>query len=114
MSERRAHERHCIWFPVSVESGEKTTWAVCRDIAAGGILLSSSGAIEIGVTVTLTFRTGPDDTSERKVEGNVVRIDRSHDDGGGAWPHRLGIAFAEPIPELESLLESWTLPPSSG
>jgi hypothetical protein len=70
--------------------------------------------MEIGATVTLTFRVGPDDPRERKIDGRIVRIDPHHDDGGGTWPHRLGIVFAEPIPELDSLIESWKLPPSSG
>jgi hypothetical protein len=113
MSERRAHVRHGVWFPVSVETKDRQLWAVCRDIASGGILLSSSGAIEVGASVTLTFRTGPDEPTQRKVEGKIVRLEPHHEDGGGTWPHRLGIAFAEPIPELDALLEHWTLPLSS-
>jgi PilZ domain len=118
MAERRAHERHGIWFPVSVEvqQGERPRqlWAVCRDIGSGGILLSSSGGIEVGATVTLTFRSGPDDPVERRVEGRIVRIEAHQGDGGGTWPHRLGVAFAQPIPELDALLERWTLPSQSG
>jgi hypothetical protein len=114
MSEKRAFDRHCIWFPVSIEAGSRQVWAVCRDIGAGGILISSAGALEVGATVTLTVRVAPDDPSERKVEGRIVRVEPHHDDGGGTWPHRIAIEFLKPMPEIESLLEKWVLPPSSG
>jgi len=113
MSDKRAFDRHCIWFPVSVEAKDRQVWAVCRDIGAGGILISSSGALEVGAAVTLTFRVAPDDARERKVEGRIVRIEPHKDDGGGTWPHRLGIEFLEPMPELDALLKSWEIPPSS-
>jgi hypothetical protein len=113
MSDKRAFERHCIWFPVSVEADSRQMWAVCRDIGAGGILISSAGTIEVGAAVTLTFRGAPDAAHERKVEGRIVRIEPFKDDGGGTWPHRLGIEFLEPMPELDSLLKGWEMPPSS-
>jgi hypothetical protein len=114
MSDKRAFDRHCIWFPVSVETGARQVWAVCRDIGAGGIMISSAGALEIGAAVTVTFRIAPNDPAERKVEGRIVRIEPNQDDRDGTWPHRLAIEFLQPIPELDSLLENWTLPPSSG
>jgi hypothetical protein len=112
MSEKRAFGRHCIWFPVSVETDARQVWAVCRDIGAGGILISSAGALEVGAAVTITFRVAPNDTREQKIAGRIVRIEEHHDDGGGTWPHRLAIEFLEPMPELESLLEKWSMPPS--
>jgi hypothetical protein len=114
MSDKRAFERSCIWFPVSVETDARQVWAVCRDIGAGGIMISSAGALEIGAAVTVTFRVAPDDPTERKVDGCIVRIEPNQDDGGGTWPHRMAIEFLRPMPEIDSLLKNWTLPPSSG
>jgi hypothetical protein len=114
MSDKRAFDRHCIWFPVMVETETRQVWAVCRDIGAGGILISSSGTLEIGAPVSVTFRVGPDDPHERTVQGRIVRIEPHTDDGGGTWPHRLAIEFLQPMPELDSLLKSWAQPPSSG
>jgi len=113
MSEKRAFDRHCIWFPVSVETDTRQVWAVCRDIGAGGILISSAGALEVGAAVTVTLRVAPDDPRERRVEGRIVRTEPHYEDGGGTWPHRLAIEFLEPMPELQSLVEKWSMPPSS-
>ncbi len=77
-------------------------------------MISSAGALEIGAAVTVTFRMAPHDPTERKVEGSIVRIEPNRDDGGGTWPHRMAIEFQRPMPELDSLLENWTLPSSSG
>ena len=97
-------------FPLETGTGE--VWAVARDAGAGGILISSAGALAVGTEVTLTFRMAPDDPTEQRVKGKIVRFEPNRNDGGGAWPHRLAVAFDEPHPELESLLDSWT-PPGS-
>jgi hypothetical protein len=112
MDEKRAFQRRCIWFPVTLRTGTGEVWAVARDAGAGGILISSAGALEVGTEVAVTFRVAPDDPTERKVQGKVVRFEPHHNDGGGAWPHRIAVEFSEPLPELEGLLESWA-PPSS-
>jgi PilZ domain len=107
MDEKRAFQRRGIWFPVTLETGSTEVWAVARDAGAGGILISSAGALQVGTAVTVTFRVGPDDPTERRLPGTVVRFEPHRNDGGGAWPHRVAIEFAEPLPELESLFESW-------
>jgi hypothetical protein len=114
MSDKRAFDRHGIWFPVSVETDARQVRAVCRDVGAGGIMISSAGAFEIGAAVTVTFRAAPDDPAERKVDGCLVRIEPNPEDGGGTWPHRMAIEFVRPMLELDSLLKNWTLPSSSG
>jgi hypothetical protein len=107
MSEKRAFQRRSIWFPVTLQAGTGEVWAVARDAGAGGILISSAGALAVGSEVVVTFRVAPDDPAERKVKGKVVRFEPNHYDGGGAWPHRIAIEFAEPLGELEDLLASW-------
>lgn len=87
-------------------------WAVARDAGAGGILISSAGALDVGTEVTLTFRVAPNDPSERSVKGKVVRFEPHRNDGGGAWPHRIAVEFSRPLPELEAVFESWEPSPS--
>jgi hypothetical protein len=108
MNEKRAFQRRCIWFPVTLQASTGELWAVARDAGAGGILISSSGALAVGTVVTVTFRVAPDDPTERKVKGKVVRFEPNHYDGGGAWPHRIAIEFDEPLGELDALMESWS------
>jgi hypothetical protein len=110
MDEKRAFQRRCIWFPVTLTAGGTEVWAVARDAAAGGILISSAGALDVGTEVALTFRVAPDDPNERTVRGKVVRLEPHKYDGGGAWPHRMAVEFAEPLPELEAVFESWEPP----
>ena len=113
MDEKRAHKRRAIWFPVTLKKtdGGPDVWAVTRDAAPGGILISSAGALSVGTEVTLSFRSSPDNPDERSVRGKVVRFEPHKNDGGGAWPHRIAIEFTEVLPELESVFESWEMPP---
>jgi hypothetical protein len=113
MDEKRAFRRRCIWFPVTLETGRGDVWAVARDAAPGGILISSAGALAVGTDVTVAFRVAPDDATEKRVLGKVVRLEPHRNDGGGAWPHRIAIEFNEPLPELEAIFESWE-PPARG
>jgi hypothetical protein len=107
MDEKRAFQRRCIWFPVTLQAKAGEVWAVARDAGAGGILISSAGALAVGTEVTVTFRVAPNDPSERQVKGKVVRFEPNHYDGGGAWPHRIAIEFDEPMGELDEVLERW-------
>ena len=110
MDEKRAFQRRCIWFPVTLRAGTSDVWAVARDAGAGGILISSAGALAVGTEVTLTFRVAPEDPTERAVRGKVVRFEPHKYDGGGTWPHRIAVEFSEPLPELEALFEHWEAP----
>jgi hypothetical protein len=112
MDEKRAFQRRCIWFPVTLKTGGTDVWAVARDAGAGGILISSAGALDVGTEVTVAFRIAPDDPGERTVRGKVVRFEPNRNDGGGAWPHRIAVEFSEALPELEAVFESWEPPPS--
>jgi hypothetical protein len=112
MDEKRSYQRRCIWFPVTLNAGRSDVWAVARDAGAGGILISSAGALDVGTEVTLTFRVAPNDPSERSVKGKVVRFEPHRNDGGGAWPHRIAVEFSRPLPELEAVFESWEPSPS--
>ena len=75
------------------------------------VVMTLAGALTVGTEVTLSFRSSPENPAERTVRGKVVRFEPHKNDGGGAWPHRIAIEFSEVLPELESVFESWEMPP---
>jgi hypothetical protein len=101
VTEKRAHHRYSLWFPVTVDTEASKVWAVCRDASAGGILISGSASLEVGDAVTVTFRTTQDDPQEQRIAGRIVRVDRQDEDPRSAWPHRMAIEFDQPVAELE-------------
>ena len=105
MTEKRAHSRYTLWFPVTIEAHTQRVWAVCRDASAGGILISGNSSLAIGDAVIVTFRTSPDDTAERRIAGHIVRVEGPDEDPRSAWPHRMAIAFEDAVPELERLFK---------
>jgi hypothetical protein len=54
---------------------------------------------------TVSFRTSPDDSEERRIPGRIVRVERLDDDPRSAWPHRMAIEFAEPVAVLEGIFK---------
>lgn len=103
--EQRRDARFTLWFPVDVETADaKHTLAVAKDVSKSGIGVSSPAGLEVGATVTLSFKVPPDTGEQRTVVGTVVRHERNPDDPHGMWPHRIGIAFSDAIPELEAIL----------
>lgn len=101
MSEKRTHARYALWFPVTVDGATHQTWAVCKDVSAGGILISGSTALAIGEVVTLSFRLTPD-SEERRVTGRIVRLERPDPDPRAVWSHKMAIEFLEPEATLQA------------
>lgn len=105
--EQRRDARYTLWFPVDVQTDDaKHTLAVAKDVSKSGIGVSCSAGLEVGATVTLSFKVPPDTGEPRTITGTVTRHERNPEDPHGMWPHRIGIAFSETIPELEALLAS--------
>jgi hypothetical protein len=101
MEEKRSYSRYSLWFPVTIDSDTHQVWAVCKDVSAGGILISGSTELKVGDPVTVSFRVTPQ-TDERKLSGRIVRVDPRDDDPRTVWPHRMAIEFLEPDPTLQS------------
>lgn len=102
--ERRANERHRVWFPMTVvtDDGGKGT-AITFDVSATGVLMACPGELKLGSRVTLRFTLSTED-EERVVSGTVRRAELNP--GDARWRHRLAVEFDEPHPELEALLEA--------
>ncbi len=104
MSDKRAHSRYALWFPVTVDGATQQMWAVCKDVSAGGILISgtaSTAGLAVGDVVTLSFRVTPD-TDEKRVSGRVVRVEATDENPREVWPHRMAIEFLEPDATLQA------------
>lgn len=103
MDEKRAYSRYSLWFPVTVDGATHQMWAVCKDVSAGGILISGTDRIAVGEVVTLSFRV-TQDAEERRLIGRIVRIDQTGDqDPRSVWSHRMAIEFIEPDATLQGV-----------
>jgi hypothetical protein len=100
VTDKRSHSRYALWFPVTVDGAAHQTWAVCKDVSAGGILISGSTELSIGEVVTLSFRLTPD-SEERTMTGRIVRIEARDADPRSVWSYRMAIEFLEPDATLE-------------
>jgi hypothetical protein len=117
MANKRQHERHALWFPVTVDVATGQVWAVCKDASAGGVLISGSRSLQLGERVTVIFRITPD-SPEQRIAGRIVRVEPPDDHPRAIWVHRMAIEFFEPDANLASLFErasasSLPPPPSS-
>jgi hypothetical protein len=101
VTDKRSFTRYSLWFPVTVDSPSGKVWAVCKDVSAGGILISGSDGLKIGDSVTLTFRVSPD-TEERQMSGRIVRVEVPDETPRLVWPHRMAVEFHEPDATLQS------------
>lgn len=113
MADKRQHERHALWFPVTVDLATGQVWAVCKDVSAGGVLISGSQSLRVSEAVTVVFRVSAD-SPERRIAGRIVRVEPPDQSPRAVWVHRMAIEFLEPDETLAGLYEkaSWN-PPSS-
>ena len=103
MDDRRGHVRHPVWFPVSIQSAGADGIAITYDVSVGGLLVACPGTLDVGAEVTVTFRINAS-APEQSVKGRVVRIEPNSGADDGPWRHRIAVEFAEPMPELESMI----------
>jgi hypothetical protein len=102
MDEKRSYGRFALWFPVTIDLDSRRVWAVCKDVSASGILVSSSGALQVGEVVAVTFRVsaeGPD----KQLAGRIVRVEPPDDNPRAVWVHRAAIEFLEPDASLQTV-----------
>ena len=102
MDEKRSYGRYSLWFPVTIDLASRRVWAVCKDVSASGILISSSGELEVGDVVTVSFRVAPD-APDKRLSGRIVRVEPPDDNPRAVWTHRMAIEFLEPDASLQSL-----------
>jgi hypothetical protein len=99
--DRRGGERHLAWFPIRIEGediGEGI--AIAKNVSTGGLLIASPQKLIVGAPVKLSLHLDPKSDQAREVTGTVVRMEVNDADPEGLWPHRLGVEFDDPDPEL--------------
>jgi hypothetical protein len=79
--------------------------AVNHNIGAGGMLIALSAELKPGTEVSVTFRLPPDGKEERRLTGQIVRIEKNEADPDGVWPYRMAVAFDQIATDLIPLLE---------
>lgn len=103
--ERRAAKRYVLWIPVQVENGPDVRMlAVSRNISWSGALMIAGASLEIGEKVSLTLQM-PGSADERKLDGEIVRVEENEEDPDGLWRYRIAVRFEEPVADLEPAFE---------
>jgi hypothetical protein len=101
LSDKRAHDRYTLWFPVRIDNPSGKLEAVCHDASVGGVLISSShtdaAQIEVGEAVMVAVPGTPEG-----VLGRVVRIEEPRTPDG---ERRMAIEFIQPVPGLEAMFK---------
>jgi len=102
--DRRANERHNVWFPMTVvcDGGEEGT-AITFDVSSTGLLMACAGSLEVGQHVTLCFELSSD-SKPRKIPGTIRRVDPR--EGAGPWHFRMAVEFDQPHFELEAQIKA--------
>ena len=99
-NEKRQYNRLAIWFPVTILSGGREIWAICRDASPGGVLVSAVSSIAIGEKVEARFKVRRAAETEWTAPATVVRHEATEDEMVLAFPFRLALEFVSPIEEL--------------
>ena len=75
MSDRRRHSRTDVFFPVRIDSPQKSDRiGVARNSSASGLLIGTPSHFAVGDPLVLTFGTTYGEP-ERRMKGRVVRVD---------------------------------------
>ena len=99
--ERRGGQRHLAWFPIRVDGDDVDEGvAIAKNVSRGGLLLASPKKFVIGAPVRLCLHLDPQTGKAREVLGTIVRMEVNEEDPEGLFPHRMGVEFDDPDPEL--------------
>ncbi len=103
--ERRGARRYVLWIPVQMSSGpDVQILAVSRNISGSGALLIAGASLELGERVELVLQL-PGSSEERKLGGEIVRLETNEEDPEGLWRHRIAVRFDEEVGDLEPEFE---------
>lgn len=104
--ESRAHPRYRVWLPVQLAADTlEASMAVSRDASEGGMFLSASEPLAVGMALQVTFtvlESGVPRTHEARA--TILRMEPNQDDPHGLWPYRVALRFDTPMPGLAAAL----------
>ena len=126
MDERRKHERHRVWFPLSLQvlgegeeaESQEEAFAISYDVSSSGLLLACPGKLEPGTRVRIRIHAvDPDEAEDRDkvgdpeepvmASGEILRVTEADPTQfAGPWRYQMAVRFAEPVPWLEEVLKN--------
>jgi hypothetical protein len=90
--------------PIRLDTERKTErFGVSRNVSASGMLLRTRSRFNIGDRIGLTFRFASD-SSDRRLDGEVVRLERDHADTSGIFPRHVAVKFDKRHVDIEPML----------
>jgi hypothetical protein len=99
--DRRNNDRQVAWFPIRLDADDLGEGiAIAKDVSETGICIASTFRYAVGAPVSLTLHLDPATDVTREVAGTIVRMMDNDEDPDGMWPHKIGIEFDDPDPEL--------------
>jgi hypothetical protein len=97
-SDRRTNDRRLVCAVAEIESVEKSSLALIRNVSEAGALLLSARSLEIGDEVELCIHTTSDPDGPKIVtRGQVVRRDPIDASRADLWRWQLGVRFFAPL-----------------
>ncbi len=104
--ERRGARRYVLWIPVQLKSGPDVQMlAVSRNVSGSGALLIVGASLELGERVELSLQL-PGSAEERRLGGEIVRVETNEDDPDGLWRYRIAVRFDDEVSDLEPMFEA--------
>jgi len=105
---RRGTDRYQVWIPVKVDALREGL-AITHDASSRGVLMLTASKLTEGSSVEISLKF-PNEPVPKRVTGRVVRVEDNAADPHGLWPHRMAVEFDEPVPDLEWVVGSGTVP----
>ena len=106
MEEKRRDKRHVVTFPAMVgRQGRFSFVTMTKNVAPSGLLVMTAVSLEVGERVQITYDSGAEDSTALNAEGRIVRVEKNEDERASQFPYLAAVEFADPQPEIETLLE---------
>ena len=107
--ERRAHDRRLVCAVAEVESDDKASLALIRNISDSGALLLATRCLDVGEPLDLVIHTSSDpDGKKITTKGSVVRREAMDPDRTDLWRWQLGVEFDEALTGFDEELAAIT------
>lgn len=108
-SNRREHERRITCVVGEVETKDKSSLALIRNVSKSGALLFSARAFDVDSPIDLVIHTSVEpDALKISTSGTVVRCERLDPSRTDMWLCELGVHFDEPLDAEEEELAAIT------
>lgn len=102
MDNRRRHERHRVYYPISIDThAKRERVGMARNTSVSGLMFGSPSQFDPGERVWLSFKV-TNQQAEACITGTILRA--SQDPNGGWFSRTYAVRFDEEAPWLEGAL----------